>query len=172
MSQVTKSATEVEIFRINPLIYLLAAVFALVLQSFLPLYVRMGNLLDFPLLIIIHFGLTRRNPVLGLLAGALLGMAQDTMTRGPVGMLGSVKTVIGYVTAFCSVWFDVENRVVRFMIVFVFYILHTLLLFSFQFLLLGEVMEAALFQRLLAGLVNSAIGMIIFALLDKFRRQM
>jgi rod shape-determining protein MreD len=172
MPQVSKSATEVEIFRINPLIYLLAALFTLVLQSFLPLYVRMGNLLDFPLLIIIHFGLTRRNPVLGLLAGALLGMAQDTMTRGPVGMLGSVKTVIGYGTAFCSVWFDVENRIVRFLIIFASYMMQTLLLFSFQFLLLGEVMEVALFQRLLAGFINSAIGMIIFILLDRFRRQM
>ena len=58
---------EVHKFRAGAII--LATAFALVLQAFLPIYFPKASILDLPLLIVIYFGLSRRNPSTGLASG-------------------------------------------------------------------------------------------------------
>ena len=84
-----------EVYRFSVVAVSVAAVLSLALQSYLPLYVPAVNLVDLPLLIVIYFALTRRDPVAALLAGAVIGMAQDSLTRGPIGLFGAIKTIIG-----------------------------------------------------------------------------
>jgi rod shape-determining protein MreD len=96
-------------------------------------------------------------------------MAQDSLSRGPIGLLGSAKTVIGYVTSYASVRFTVENRAVRGLTIFVLYYLHFLVVYVVSALLLGQPMGLT-WNRVLAALVNTGVGVVLFELLDRFRR--
>lgn len=162
---------KVEIYQVNPIFIVLLAVLALALQSFLPLHIGFARLLDLPLLVVVYLGLTRRNAISGVFVGSIIGLAQDALSRGPLGMNGIVKTVIGYVTTYLSVRFDVDNRPFRFAISFICYWLNYLLLLLMSALLLRSDIPFDGFARLLASLVNSAIGVLLFSLLDRFRRQ-
>lgn len=170
MPRPTASPVKLEIYRFHPAVLILTPLLALVAQTYLPLHINFGNWLDLPLLVIIYFGLTRRSPVEGLLLGAVIGMAQDGLSRGPIGFLGTAKTVIGYVTTFVSVRFTAENRGVRCITIFVFYYIQFILLYLITALLLGQPMELEWLRRFLAGLVNVAVGVLIFELLDRFRK--
>ena len=170
MLRTTLPADKVEIYRFHLVVLILTPLLALVLQTYLPLLIASANLLDLPLLVVVYFGLMRRSPVQGILTGALIGMTQDALSRGPIGFLGSAKTVIGYVASFASVRFAVENTSVRGVILFVLYYLHFLQLYVISALLLGHVMSLEWGHRLLAALVNTGVGMISFRLLDRFRK--
>jgi rod shape-determining protein MreD len=134
------------------------------------LYISAVSLLDLPLLIVIYFGLGRRNPIEGIFAGALIGMAQDGLSRGPIGLMGSAKTVVGYVTSFVSTRFAVEHPGVRAVTIFCLYALHLLLVYFFGTLMLGQPMALDWPSRMLALVVNTVVGVLLFQLLDRFRR--
>ena len=170
MLRTTLPADKVEIYRFHAVVLILTPLLALVLQTYLPLLIAYANLLDLPLLVVVYFGLMRRSPVQGILTGALIGMAQDGLSRGPIGFLGSAKTVIGYVASFASVRFAVENTLVRGVILFVVYYLHFFQLYLMSALLLGHAMSLDWSQRLLAALVNMGVGVVSFRLLDRFRK--
>jgi hypothetical protein len=74
------------------------------------------------------------------------------------------------VASFMSVRFAVENTSVRGVILFVLYYLHFFQLYLMSALLLGHVMSLDWGQRLLAALVNTAVGVVSFRLLDRFRK--
>ena len=97
-------------------------------------------------------------------------MAQDSLSRGPIGLLGSAKTVIGYVTSFMSGRFAVEHIGVRGIIIFVLYHLHSFLLYFFGTLMLSQPVALEWPARLLAALVNTLVGVLLFQLLDRFRK--
>src|SRR3972149_813800 len=88
-----------DVYRFKLPTIILISLLALVLQTYLPLYLGFITILDLPLLVVIYFALTRRSPVPALLGGALIGMAQDSLARGPIGLFGGVKAVIGYITS-------------------------------------------------------------------------
>ncbi|MBI3934849.1 MAG: rod shape-determining protein MreD [Acidobacteria bacterium] len=159
-----------EIYRFSPIVLILAPLFALVIQTYLPLYITAVSFLDLPLLVVIYFGLARRNPVEGILGGAVIGMAQDALSRGPIGLLGSAKTVIGYVTSFASVRFTVEHRGVRAITIFSLYYLQFFLLYFFGTLMLGQPLALGGANRILAALVNTVVGVLLFEVLDRFRK--
>ena len=163
-------ASKTEIYRFNPLVLILTPLFALVIQTYLPLYINAVTLLDLPLLVVIYFGLARRNPMEGIFGGAVIGMAQDALSRGPIGLLGSAKTVIGYVTSFVSVRFAVEHRGVRAATIFSLYYLHFLMLYFFGTLMLGQPLALVWANRIVAALVNTVVGVLVFELLDRFRK--
>ena len=170
MPRTLSLSDKVEIYRFSPFVLILAPLLALILQTYLPLYFGFVSLLDLPLLVVIYFGLTRRSPVGGLLTGALIGMAQDALSRGPIGLLGSAKTVVGYVTSFVSVQFTVEHRGVRAATIFILFHLHSLLLYLVGTLMLGQPITFGFGSRLVAALVNTLIGVLLFDVLDRFRK--
>ncbi len=160
-----------EVYRLRFPAILLVPLFALVLQAYLPLYFDFITLLDLPLLVVIYFALTRRSPVGGLLGGALIGMAQDSLSRGPIGLYGTAKTVVGYISSSASVQVDTERSGVRLVIIFLFYCLQVALLYLVGTLLLRRPAELTLSRSLLAALVNALGGVILFKLLDRFRER-
>ena len=170
MPRALTQQSKTEIYRFNPLVLVLAPLLALVIQTYLPLYLGAANWLDLPLLVVIYFGLARRSPIEGIFFGAVVGMAQDGLSRGPIGLLGSAKTVIGYVTSFVGVRFAVEHIGVRLITIFTFYHLHFLLLYFFGTLMLGQPMALEWPSRLLAALVNTVVGVVLFHWLDRFRK--
>jgi rod shape-determining protein MreD len=96
-------------------------------------------------------------------------MAQDSLTGGPIGLLGAVKTVIGYVTSLMSVLIDIESPVLRFVTICIIYSLH-FVLFYLLGAMLGQMVEWNSPARLTGALVNALAGVLIFKLLDRFRK--
>ena len=97
-------------------------------------------------------------------------MAQDSLTRGPIGLLGAVKTVIGYVTSSASAHLDTESAVARFLSICVLYSLHFVLFFLLGAVLLGQLIEWNSQARFIGMLVNALVGVLLFKILDRFRR--
>ena len=60
---------------------------------------------------VVYFSLMRRSPVAGVLFGAGIGLAQDSLSHNPLGMFGIVKTLVGYFAASMSQRFDVAKSV-------------------------------------------------------------
>lgn len=170
MARTSTTITRTEIYHFSPAVLIATPLLALVLQTWLPLYLPAVSFLDLPLLVVTYFGLARRNPVEGIFLGAIIGLAQDALSRGPIGLLGSAKTVIGYVTGFVNIRFAVEHRGVRVVTIFIIYYLHFFLLYFFGTLMLGQPMALAWTNRLIAALVNTAVGMLLFEVLDRFRK--
>jgi rod shape-determining protein MreD len=159
-----------EVYRFNLVAILVASFLALALQSYVPLHLPSFTLVDLPLLVVIYVALVRRDPVTALLIGAFLGMAQDSLTRGPIGMFGAVKTVIGYVTSSLSVLLETESAPLRFLTICILYILHFVLIYALGALLLGQAIDWAPRARLVAMLVNALAGVLLFRVLDRFRK--
>lgn len=149
----------------------LTAFLALVLQAFLHKYGRWSELVDLPLLVTIYFGVSRRNPVSGMLLGAVIGILQDALGHdSPIGMYGIAKTFVGYVASSVGARIDTEHPVSRFGLIFILFHFHQAVLTLTDRLLLNQ--PAAFFtpRLLVDSLVTAGIGVALFALLDRLRR--
>jgi rod shape-determining protein MreD len=164
------SSGKSEVYRFPFAAILVVSFLALTLQSYLPLHLHFVTLLDLPLLVVIYFALTRRSPVEALLVGAIIGMGQDSLTRGPIGLFGVVKTVIGYVTSSVSLHVDTESTVARLLTSFVLYGLHSILYYFVGAILLGQPIDWDSQARLIGALANAFAGVLLFKVLDRFRR--
>ena len=72
---------------------------AILFQVYVPRFVTYLSYLELPLLVTVYFALMRRSPVTGVLFGAGVGLAQDSLSSHPLGMFGIVKTLVGYFAA-------------------------------------------------------------------------
>ena len=168
LQSISPRQAEVYHFRLPALI--LVPLFALVLQAYLPLYFNFATILNLPLLVVIYFALSRRSPSAGLLAGALMGVAQDSLSRDPIGLFGISDTVIGFVTPFVSARVDTESPGIRMLTIFILYYLHTVCFYLLALVFAGEGNELLLGKNLVAAVVNALSGVVIFTLLDRFRK--
>jgi rod shape-determining protein MreD len=155
-------------FRLPALI--LVPLFALVLQAYLPLYINFATILNLPLLVVIYFALSRCSPTAGLLAGALIGVAQDSLSRGPIGLFEISDTVIGFVTPFVSARVDTESPGIRLLTIFILYYLHSACFYLLASVLPGEGAELIMGKNLVGAVVNALSGVVLFELLDRFRK--
>ena len=170
MAILAASSRKGEVYRFRFVTILAVAFLALVLQTYLPLHFRFVTLLDLPLLVVIYFALTHRSPVVALLVGAVIGMGQDSLTRGPIGLFGAVKTVIGYVTSVMSMHVDTESAAVRFLTSLILYGLQSALFYLVGAILLGQPIAWDWRDRLIGALVNALCGVLLFKVLDRFRQ--
>src|SRR5580698_6022894 len=115
--------TEVQSYPL--IVFILVPLLALGLQSFVSLHFPRFDILDLPLLVTIYFAISRRNPVLGTITGAVIGIAQDALTRQPLGIFGICKSIIGYLAASLGVRVDTENHGTRLLLTFGFVWMHS-----------------------------------------------
>ncbi|HEV2177962.1 MAG TPA: rod shape-determining protein MreD [Terriglobia bacterium] len=159
----------IAVHRVHPLTLWVAIFATLLLQVSLPVVLPLARLFDLPLLVVIYFSLMRRNKVFGTLLGAGVGLAQDALARGFLGMFGMSKTVVGYVAAWASVKFNLEPIGPRVVLAAFLVLLHGLVYAG-----LGRMRESPPpFQPLdllSAVLVNAALALVLFPLLDRLRR--
>lgn len=148
----------------------LAAGLALMLQAFLPIYIHRADMLELPLLITIYFGLSRRNPSTGLLLGTMIGLLQDSLSAGPLGLYGIAKTVVGYVASSIGTRLDTEHPLSRFALTVGFFALQQSVLVLTKRLLLAQIEPIFSMPLLTRALINGAIGVALFALLDRLRK--
>ncbi len=159
-----------EVFRLHPATLWISIFAALLLQTFLPVKVPMAHLLDFPLLVVIYFSLVRRNKVFGIALGTAMGLMQDGLAHGFIGMFGMAKAVVGYLAASASVRFDIEPILTRSVMTGAFIFLHAACLLGLQH---GLLEFPPPFQPLEMGssiLVNIALGLVLFQILDRFKQ--
>ena len=166
-----RSAGNVEVHKFYGGMALLVAFLSVVLQAFLHNYGGWSELVDLPLLVTIYFGVSRRNPVTGLLLGAGIGILQDALSHdNPIGMFGIAKTIIGYVASSVGARIDTEHPASRFALVLVLFYLHQAIYAFTERVLLDRPTPFFSLRLLLSSVVSAAFSVALFALLDRLRR--
>ncbi len=160
-----------EVYRFPAWALVLMPLLALLLQTYLPRWLPRAAALDLPLVITIYFAFNRRSQIAGLLLGAVIGLAQDSLGPGKIGVFGMVKTVIGYLASSLGARIDVENTGTRLLVVFAFYYVHLGLLLLLQRVFLEQAVEWPGLNSLLVGLVTAFSAVLIFKLLDGLRQR-
>ena len=126
--------------------------------------------MDFPLLIVIYFALMRRDRMFGIGFGAGLGLLQDALSHGYIGIYGIAKAIVGYLAASASTRIELESLLTRTVLTGVFVLVHNLCLAALQHMLLEAPPPFQPVATASAVLVNVALGLILFQILDRFRR--
>lgn len=162
----------IEVHRFSPVVAVLVPLFAIALQASLPLRLPWFQVLDLPLLVTIFFTVARRNPISGVAMGAIVGIIQDALTHRPLGLYGISKTIIGYIGSSIGAKIDVENPGSRLLMTFTFYLLHNgiyqLMARSMARLEMGQWRWA---HELWAALVNALVAVVLFAVLDRYKKR-
>lgn len=159
-----------EVYRFSPGVFVAAAALAILLQAYLPGRLPAIRLLDLPLLIVVYFGLSRRNPSAGLWLGLLVGLVQDALSTHHIGQYGMAKTLVGFAASSVGMRLDTEQPTTRLLLVFIFYLFHQMVFGGVQWLLLARPGSWFSLTLLEAALVNALLAVLVFHLLDRFRR--
>jgi len=166
------SGEQVEVYRFSIPVTIGIPLLALFVQAFLPLrFPWFARYVDLPLLVTIFFAMARRSPVAGLFTGAIIGLAQDMLGHNPIGIYGIAKTVVGYGASSLGVKLDVENAGARFLVTLGFYLVHSAVYFTVARGLVSMTQSWNWLHGILAGLVNAAIGVMLYFVLDKFKQR-
>ena len=115
--------------------------------------------------------MARRNPVAGLLTGGIIGLLQDSLTHQPIGIYGIAKTVVGYSASSLGVKIDLDNVGARLLLTIVFYVLHEIVYFLVARGMVNLNLQWSWPHELWSGLANAVLGVLIYALLDRFRQR-
>lgn len=142
---------------------------AILFQVYVPQFVKYLSYLELPLLVTVYFALMKRSPIAGVLFGAGIGLAQDSLSSHPLGMFGIVKTLVGYFAASMSQRFDVENPVVRLILSFFFCFFHQFFYWVLARALLGEGLDFDPQQTIVLAMLNAAVAVPLFHILDKLK---
>jgi rod shape-determining protein MreD len=161
----------IEVHKYSALAVGATVLLALVLQVSLPAYFRQARLLDLPLLVTLYFGLSRRNPSTGLLLGMVIGLLQDAVSP-PIylGVFGIGKTLVGFGASSIGARLDVEHPMARALLTFAFFHGHQVVLAFTRRTLLQENEVFFSTDLLIASLINSALAVLLFPLLDRLRK--
>jgi rod shape-determining protein MreD len=158
---------DLEIRRYPSYVYVLVPLVALVLQAWLPRLLGRFAYMDLPLLVTIYFALNRRSPIHGTLLGAILGMAQDGLTQGAIGIHGIANTVCGFLAASIGIRIVVDNNIIRMFLNFLFTLLSSAIIVFIIQILLGLDWHSSWLDELLRATGNALIGVVLFPLLDR-----
>ena len=160
---------EVEVFRVHPATLWVTILVALLLQTFLPLKIPLAGLMDFPLLVTVYFTLVRQNKIFGIALGTGLGLMQDALSHGYVGMFGMAKALVGYLAASAAIRFNIESLFARSVVTASLILLHNLCMAGLQHALLESPPAFMALDLASAVLVNVALSLIVFPVLDRMR---
>jgi rod shape-determining protein MreD len=166
------SRREVEQQSFSLMVALLVPLGAVLLQVLLPKALPRLAILDLPLIVTLFFAISRRNPIAGTVTGATIGLLQDVLTSQPIGVNGMAKSVIGYAAASLGSRIDVENTGTRAVLTFGFSFVQSVLLYLIERRLLGvRAFHVLWLHELIRAVVNTAVGVPIYLLLDRFKYQ-
>jgi rod shape-determining protein MreD len=165
------SGDQIEVYRFSLPAAILVPLAAIFLQAFLPLRLPFFSIFDLPLLVTIFFAVARRSQLAGMTTGALIGLAQDALTHGPIGILGIAKTVVGYGASSLGVKLDVENAGARFLVTLVFYVVQQIVYFAVARGLVGLGVAWSWPHELGKAFANAVLAVPLFLLLDRLKRR-
>jgi len=164
--------THIEVHKFYPGAILGITVLALIFQAAVPVYIPRMEILDLPLLVTIYFGLSRRNPSTGLLLGMVIGLLQDSLSGPtvPLGLYGIAKTVIGYLASSIGSRLDTEHPAARFALIMAFFVVHQAVIVLIRRVLLAQPEPWANWALVIAAAVNAVVGVFLFVVFDRLRR--
>jgi rod shape-determining protein MreD len=164
--------THIEVHKFRSGAIVGATFLALILQAIVPAYVPKFAVLDLPLLVVIYFGLSRRNPSTGLLLGMVIGLLQDSLSGPtiPLGLYGIAKTIIGYLASSIGARLDTEHPAARFALTMIFFAAHQGFITLTRRMLLAEPQAWFTWHLAIAAAVNAVVAVLLFAVLDRLRR--
>jgi rod shape-determining protein MreD len=166
------SGEQVEVYRFSIPVTIGVPLLALFVQAFVPRHFPgFAVYLDLPLLITIFFAMARRNPISGLLTGAVIGLAQDMLGHNAIGIYGIAKTVVGYLASSLGVKLDVENAGARLLLTLGFYLIHSAVYFTVARDMVNMTQGWTWGQGILAALANAVLGTFLYFVLDKFKQR-
>ena len=145
-------------------------VIALALQVHLPLYLSDLGKFDLALLVVIYLVSLRQNVINGLLIGTAMGLAQDSLTQGPIGFFGILKTVVAYLTATAGRFIKVDLPVVRAVLTAVLFLVHQLLFWIMKSVLLGSEISINLAETIILTPLHAGVAVLLFQFLDRFHK--
>jgi len=160
----------IAVYRMPPMALWGTLFASLLLQVSVPLVLPLARLFDLPLLAVIYFALLRRNRVFGTILGMGVGILQDALSHGYIGLFGMSKALVGYIAAWGSVKFNLEHILPRFLLTAALILLHALVLAGLRRALLEVSGAAQPLDLASTVMVNLAVGLVSFPLLDRFRR--
>lgn len=163
------SQREGQISRFRTWVMLAVPLGAILFQVYVPLFFQFLGFLELPLLVVVYFALMRRNQISGLLLGAVVGLAQDSLSKNPLGMFGIVNTLVGYFAASVGMRLDVDHGFIRLLLSFFFFVFHQFLYWVMARALLGQQLAVDVQRTLLLGLLNALVGMALYRFLDQLR---
>lgn len=166
------SRAEAAVFRFPPLFFPVVFVLAMTAQAYLPVVVHAAVYLDLPLLVVIYWAFTIRNPVSASLVGAVLGVAQDSVAHLALGVNGIAKTLIGYVDASLGARVDADHPGIRLLVVFGCYEFNRFVLYAFERFLLGTPIPWQGEVTALAAGLNALLAVVLYRGFDRFRHWM
>jgi rod shape-determining protein MreD len=164
--------SHIEVHKFYPGAILGITILALIFQAAVPVYIPRVEILDLPLLVTIYFGLSRRNPSTGLLLGMVIGLLQDSLSGPtvPLGLYGIAKTVIGYLASSIGSRLDTEHPAARFSLIMAFFVVHQAVIVLIRRLLLAQPEPWVNWALLIAAAVNAVVGVFLFLVFDRLRR--
>ncbi|MBZ5592352.1 MAG: rod shape-determining protein MreD [Acidobacteriia bacterium] len=162
---------ETQISRFKAWVLFLVPLAAILFQVYVPLFFQFLAYLELPLIVTIYFALMRRSPIGGLFVGALVGLAQDSLSKNPLGMFGITKTIIGYVAASVGLRLDVDHPLIRLILGFFFFVFHQFVFWALSRGLLGQQMNFETQRTLVLGLLNALVAVSLFHFLDKLKER-
>jgi rod shape-determining protein MreD len=150
-------------------VYVLAPLLAVLLQAWLPRFLRGYAWFDLPLVVTVYFALVRRDPIQGTLMGACLGLFEDALTNHAIGINGVAKTAVGFLAGSVGVRIDVEDRAFRLMLTFVLSLLSSSIYVFIYRMLLGLDLEWSWLAELMKAVANTLIALVVFHMLDRLQ---
>jgi len=164
------SQREGQVSRFRAWVMVAVPLAAILFQVYVPLFFQFLGFLEMPLLVVVYFALMRRSQIHGLLVGALVGLAQDSLSKNPLGMYGIVNTLVGYFAASVGIRFNVDNGMIRLLLAFFFFVFHQFFYWVMARALLSQQLGFDIQKIALLGLLNAIVGVSLFHFLDKLRQ--
>lgn len=157
--------------RFQVLALLLITLIAIIGKFYLPRLLPHTEWLELPLLLTVYFGLMRRSQIASLFFGAFVGLAEDSLSPAniPIGMYGITKTLVGYFAASVGMRFNVESSLIRLVLCFFFYFFHAFFYWIMRRALLGQIVPFNPQDTVVHGILNAAIALPLFAILDRLK---
>jgi rod shape-determining protein MreD len=163
------SERESQVSRFRFWVMVLVSLAAILFQVYVPLFFQFLGFIEMPLLVVLYFALMRRSPVGGLLVGTVVGLAQDSLSKNPLGMFGIVNTLVGYFAASVGLRLDVDHPLIRLLLCFFFYLFHQGMYWVLARALLGHHLGLEMQKTLMLAALNAVVGIALFHFLDKLR---
>ncbi len=167
------SRDQIAVYEFNWLTIVFVPLIAIFIQAFVTAKLHWLAVLDLPMMVVIFFAVARRNPVTGCITGAIIGLLQDALggPAHPIGMFGITDTIIGYMASSLGVKIDVENPGTRFLITYVFLVIHEAVYYGVGHGLLRQSVQWSWSHVAIAGLANAVVGVFLYQLLDRFKQR-
>lgn len=159
-----------EVHRLPLIVMAGLGIFSLLLQSWLPVWFAWISWLQLPLLVVVYLALTWRRPGAAMLAGAVLGLAQDSLSHLPLGIFGIANTLSAYLAAWLAMRVDTDHSGMRLLLIAGLCGVNQGVVSGLETFLLLWPVHIQFWAAIAAMLGNAILGVLLFKFWDRFRK--